>query len=93
MQGRVWALAGAIVLASSLVAAAGADAPKVLRVCADPDNLPFSNSKGEGFENKIAELIARDLGMTLEYYWWPHQRGLVRNTLRAGTCDVLISIP
>jgi mxaJ protein len=62
-------------------------------VCGDPDNLPFSNTKGEGFENKIAEVVARDLGLTLTYYWWPHQRGLVRNTLRAGTCDVLISIP
>jgi mxaJ protein len=73
--------------------AAAADEPKPLRVCGDPDNLPFSNSKSEGFENKIAEVIARDLGMRLEYYWWPHQRGLVRNTLAAGTCDVLISIP
>jgi len=70
-----------------------ADESKVLRVCGDPDNLPFSNNKSEGFENRIAEVIARDLGMTVEYYWWPHQRGLVRNTLNAGTCDVLISIP
>jgi mxaJ protein len=72
---------------------ATAEEPKALRVCGDPDNLPFSNTKGEGFENKIAEVVARDLGLTLTYYWWPHQRGLVRNTLRAGTCDVLISIP
>jgi mxaJ protein len=55
--------------------------------------MPFSNQKGEGFENKIAELVGRDLGLTVTYYWWPHQRGLVRNTLRAGTCDVLVSIP
>jgi len=66
---------------------------KTLTVCGDPDNLPFSNQKLEGFENKIADVVARDLGMTLAYYWWPHQRGLVRNTLRAGTCDVLIAIP
>src|ERR671938_1608947 len=66
---------------------------KVLRVCGDPDNLPFSNEKREGFDNRIADVVARDLGLTVSYFWWPHQRGLVRNTLRAGTCDVLISIP
>jgi mxaJ protein len=67
--------------------------PKVLRVCADPDNLPFSNQQLQGFENKIAELIARDVGAELSYVWWPHQRGLVRRTLSAGHCDVLIGIP
>src|SRR5262245_3986930 len=66
---------------------------KELRVCGDPDNLPFSNEKQEGFENRIAEVIAKDLGATLSYYWWPHQRGLVRNTLTANKCDVLIGIP
>ena len=64
-----------------------------LKVCSDPDNMPYSNERREGFENKIAEIIAKDLGMPLVHYWWPHQRGLVRNTLRAGTCDVLIEIP
>jgi mxaJ protein len=64
-----------------------------LKVCSDPDNLPYSNERREGFDNKIAEIIARDLGLSLTHYWWPHQRGLVRNTLRAGTCDVLIDIP
>jgi mxaJ protein len=73
--------------------AATADESNVLRVCGDPDNLPFSNQKSEGFENKIAEVIAQDIGMTVSYYWWPHQRGLVRNTLNAGTCDVLMGIP
>jgi mxaJ protein len=66
---------------------------KELRVCGDPDNLPYSNDKQEGFENRIAEVVARDLGLSLAYYWWPHQRGLVRNTLRAEKCDVLIGIP
>jgi mxaJ protein len=66
---------------------------KELRVCGDPDNLPFSNEKQEGFENRIAEVITRDLGVTLTYFWWPHQRGLVRNTLTANKCDVLIGIP
>jgi mxaJ protein len=67
--------------------------PKALRVCADPDNLPFSNQQSEGFENKIAEAIARDMGVELRYTWWPHQRGLVRRTLNEGQCDVLIGIP
>jgi mxaJ protein len=67
--------------------------PKVLRVCADPDNLPFSNDKSEGFENKIAELVTQDLGARLSYTWWPHQRGMVRRTLNEDLCDVLIGIP
>lgn len=82
-------LLAVIAVASSAVA----DDAKPFRVCGDPDNLPFSNQKFEGFENKIAEVLARDLGVKLDYYWWPHQRGLVRNTLTADTCDVLISIP
>jgi mxaJ protein len=67
--------------------------PKELRVCADPDNLPYSNEKLEGFENKIAALIAQDLGAKLTYTWWPHQRGLIRRTLNEARCDVLIGIP
>jgi mxaJ protein len=66
---------------------------KELRVCADPANLPYSNERQEGFENKLAELVAQDLGVPLRYFWWPHQRGLVRNTLGADKCDVLIGIP
>jgi hypothetical protein len=71
----------------------GGAEPKVLRVCADPDNLPFSNDKLEGFENKIAELVTQDLGAQLNYTWWPHQRGLVRRTLNQDLCDVPIGIP
>jgi mxaJ protein len=67
--------------------------PRELRVCADPDNLPYSNELLEGFENKIAALIAQDLGAKLTYTWWPHQRGLIRRTLNEGRCDVLIGIP
>jgi quinoprotein dehydrogenase-associated probable ABC transporter substrate-binding protein len=65
----------------------------VLRVCADPNNLPFSNQRGEGFENKIAELLAHDLGERVEYTWWAQRRGFFRNTLRAGMCDVVIGVP
>lgn len=64
-----------------------------LRVCADPDNLPFSNEKQEGFENKIAALLATELGASLQYTWWPQRRGFVRNTLRAKECDLLIGVP
>lgn len=66
---------------------------RVLRVCADPDNLPFSNEKAEGFENRIAEQLARDLGMELQYFWWAQRRGYVRHTLGANACDLLISAP
>jgi len=64
-----------------------------LRVCADPNNLPFSDSLGRGFENRIAEMVARDFGRRLEYTWWPQRRGFARNTLRAGRCDVVIGVP
>ena len=69
-----------------------AQAP-ALRVCGDPDNLPFSNERLEGFENRIAALVAAELGATPVYAWWPHQRGLVRNTIDAGTCDVIFGVP
>ena len=66
---------------------------RVLRVCADPNNLPFSNEKQEGFENRIAEIVARDIGAQVQYTWWPQRRGFVRNTLRAEACDVVIGVP
>jgi len=65
----------------------------VLRVCADPNNLPYSNEKQQGFENEIASLIARDLNARVAYTWWPQRRGFVRQTLRHGDCDVIIGIP
>ena len=64
-----------------------------LRVCADPNNLPFTNARGEGFENRVAELLARELGTHLEYVWWAQRRGFIRNTLNAGTCDVIMGLP
>ncbi len=63
------------------------------RVCADPDNLPFTNRRGEGFENKIAELMARSANQPLSYYWWPQRRGFVNNSLNAWECDVVIGVP
>jgi mxaJ protein len=64
-----------------------------LRVCADPNNLPFSNEKGEGYENKLAERIARDLGAPLSYTWRPQRRGFARTTLNAGLCDIIMGVP
>jgi quinoprotein dehydrogenase-associated probable ABC transporter substrate-binding protein len=60
-----------------------------LRVCADPANLPFSNTKEEGFENKIADLIGKELGIPVTYMWYPQATGFVRNTLMAGKCDII----
>jgi mxaJ protein len=61
-----------------------------LRVCSDPNNLPFSNERREGFENRLAELIGSDLKATVRYTWWPQRRGFIRNTLSAHTCDIVM---
>lgn len=78
-------------LAYSALVAALAATP--LRVCADPNNLPYSNAAGSGFENKIAEFVARELGRPLSYVWRPQRRGFVRETLAAHRCDVIMSVP
>jgi mxaJ protein len=80
-----------IILAASMGLAPASAWP--LRVCDDPNNLPFSNDKGEGFENKLAELIAADLGATVSYTWWAERRGFIRNTLKAGLCDLVPGMP
>ncbi len=90
--GRPWGHAS-VLLSICIAGPAFGEPDASLRVCADPDNLPYSNQEQKGFENKIAEVIAQDLGVGLSYYWWPHQRGLVRNTLQANQCDVLVAIP
>ncbi len=69
------------------------DGTNLLRVCADPNNLPFSNAKEEGFENRLAQLVAKALGQTVQYTWWAQRRGFIRNTLKAGTCDVILGTP
>ena len=70
------------------------------RVCADPNNLPFSNQAREGFENRLAELLAEDLGLPVAYTWFPQRMGFIRNTLRAKDpdrdgyrCDVVMGVP
>jgi mxaJ protein len=72
-----------------LMLCAGLAQARELRVCADPNNLPFSHRDGSGFENRIIELIAHDLGATVRYTWWAQRRGMLRNTLNAGECDVV----
>lgn len=76
-----------------LSATAAAASERELRVCADPNNLPFSNQRGEGFENRIAELIAREQNAALRYEWWAQRRGFVRSTLREGRCDLIVGVP
>jgi len=72
-------------LAAGLLA--GCDRP-ALKVCADPNNLPFSNAKGEGFENKIVGLLASRLGRKVEWVWWAQHRGFAKKTLDSGDCDL-----
>jgi mxaJ protein len=72
-----------------LLAGCSSAAPQPLRVCADPNNMPFSNQRREGFENKLVDLIAADLGRPVEYTWWAQRRGNVRETLNAGRCDLI----
>jgi quinoprotein dehydrogenase-associated probable ABC transporter substrate-binding protein len=84
------------VLATAAVAllAASAQAQAALRVCADPGNMPLSNNRGEGLENKIATVLAAALGTTVEYYYRPGvERGMTRNTLDADQCDVMLDMP
>jgi quinoprotein dehydrogenase-associated probable ABC transporter substrate-binding protein len=85
-----WKLFAPVALA---VVALGFSPSEPLRICADPFDLPFSNDKEEGFENKVATIIARDLGASVQNVWWPHRRGFIRNTLSARQCDVVIGVP
>jgi quinoprotein dehydrogenase-associated probable ABC transporter substrate-binding protein len=95
-------------LAAAVLAVAGAaasaqqsDAPprQAFRVCQDPNNLPFSDTKGQGFENKLAELFARELGLPVTYYSFPQRMAFIRNTLRYKLpgedyrCDIVMGVP
>ncbi|VTZ28398.1 putative XoxJ- and MxaJ-like protein precursor; Extracellular solute-binding protein [Methylocella tundrae] len=102
---RIWPLVLSIAFLAPLgsrfaaLAEGAADAaielvdPDVLRVCADPRDLPFSNEAGEGFENKIAALLAQKLGKSLAYVYYPNSTGFIRNTLNAHRCDVVMEMP
>lgn len=83
MTARLCLLAAALLLASCNLIP-----QRTLTVCADPNNLPFSNEAGQGFENKLAQMIASDLHAKVAYVWWAQRRGYVRNTLNEGKCDL-----
>ncbi|MCK1739622.1 substrate-binding domain-containing protein [Bradyrhizobium sp. 139] len=83
----------ALVILIGLVTTAAATADGEFRVCADPNNLPLSNSAEAGFENKLAAMVAEDLGKQVQYTWWAQRRGFIRNTLKAGKCDVVMGVP
>lgn len=92
-------LLSALIMASAIVHASDVP-PDALRVCSDPNNLPYSNRAEEGFENKIAELIASDLKLELEYTWFPQRMGFIRNTLKYWDdeeerfrCDLVMGVP
>jgi len=77
-----------VLLAVAIFALGGVAHARELRVCSDPNNLPFSNDRLQGFENKIVELIAKELHADVYYTWWAQRRGFIRNTLKADACDL-----
>jgi quinoprotein dehydrogenase-associated probable ABC transporter substrate-binding protein len=87
---RAASAVGLLALAAASLGASEAHAAGVLRVCADPNNMPFSNSQGEGFENKLAELMAQKLDSTLQYSWFTEATGYVPNTTGQDACDLVM---
>jgi mxaJ protein len=92
---RVTSVAWLVAIATVVSCSPGhaATASRILKVCADPNNLPFSNKQRQGFENRIAELISSDMKAELRYTWWAQRRGFVRNTLNTRECDLLVGVP
>jgi len=87
---RRWRLPAVLALAAALAAPAAA---RELKVCADPNNMPFSNERREGCETRIVEILASELGAEVSYLWWAQRRGFIRNTLREGLCDLIPGTP
>lgn len=79
--------------ATSALAAPHPGERRQLRVCADGNNMPFSNERGDGFENKLAALVAKEMNAEVSYTWWPQRRGFFRETLKAKKCDVVMGVP
>jgi len=96
-QKRLFAAFLCVLVSLCLCGSSSAQTQKQFRVCADPYNFPFSNRQLEGFENKIAALIAKEIGAPLSYVWWGQRRGFIRNTINASLkearCDVVIGVP
>jgi mxaJ protein len=88
--GALLVTAAAVALMASAPSRGG---PTELRVCADPYDMPFSNDHQDGFENKLAELVAQDLNAHVVNYWWPSRRGVLRNSILGGFCDVMMQAP
>jgi mxaJ protein len=87
-------LVSELLAASALCAfSAVATAAPLLRVCSDPSNMPYSNDQQQGFENRLASLIASDLHMELSYFWFPQREAFFRKTLNSGMCDVVMGVP
>jgi len=93
-------VAGALPLGSAFAQAAAPGSDGVLRVCADPNSPPLSMRSADGYENKIAQLLAKSLNLKLEYYWWPQRMGFIRHSLREiepntdhYRCDVVMGVP
>jgi mxaJ protein len=93
MASKPFAVATAITLLLAGASSPAAGGGAALRVCADPNNLPFSDSSGAGFENELAQMLGRELHRRVEYTWWAQRRGALRNTLKAGLCDVVMGVP
>jgi mxaJ protein len=90
---RRWLLGALVSLVAAALPAAAETPARALRVAADPNNLPFSNARGEGFENKLVALIAQELGARVEYTWWAQRRGFFRNNFKEGDCDIVAGVP
>ena len=88
-----------LLLGLAVVGSAHAEGRTAFKVCADPNYMPFSNRAGEGFENQVATILAKDLGLPVEYEWFPQRMGFIRNTLRSEDasgeykCDVVMGLP
>jgi mxaJ protein len=89
----LFALTAFLLSFSSCAHKAQVSAARRLRVCADPNNLPFSNERMEGFENKIADLLAHEMNAEVAYTWWAQRRGFIRNTLKDCKCDLVMGVP
>src|SRR5947199_639781 len=93
MCSRFLRFGGVLTLAAVCAAGGRGETSKALRICADPDNPPFSMRSGQGFDNRIAVLLARDLGREPVFVWSRARRGFLREQFNKGACDVVMGIP